>query len=65
MCVRFSDDRLSTTTITSIAPNPNGGRMNNGIFNLDIDLSSQLKQGIHFFTFNVGDETLTEQVIIE
>ncbi|MBL4663421.1 MAG: T9SS type A sorting domain-containing protein [Flavobacteriaceae bacterium] len=40
-------------------------KVENGILDYNLDLSSQLRQGIYFFIFNVGDETITKQVIVK
>ncbi len=36
-----------------------------GVVDFDLDLSSRLKQGVYFFVFQVGTETITKQVIVE
>ncbi len=36
-----------------------------GVLDFDLDLSSKLKHGVYIFTFRVGNETITKQVIVE
>jgi len=40
-------------------------KINNGVLHRDIDLSSQLKQGVYFFVFTIGEETITKQIVIK
>lgn len=40
-------------------------KVKDGELNRDIDVSSQLKEGMYFFVFTIGEETITKQVVIK
>jgi len=40
-------------------------KVENRMLDYNLDLTAKLRQGIYFFIFNIGNETITKQVIIE
>jgi len=64
-----TDIRNITLTIQNINGNiinrPKDFKFKNGILNHDLDLSSRLEQGVYFFVFTIGNETITKQIIIK